>query len=244
VECARLQDGHDDHDPQDVGRRRDDERQGHPEGDVHVGVLNLFSDAGDLREPGVRHEDQAHGREQPGHPERHERRELVLPDLTDPDRRDLQKALDEEEEEDREQDHDQPPLKASRLLSAHDVHDGEQHRQGDGELLDRDIEEQAQIRAHPDQREGALQDERDPRPDPAHRPHDRAQRAVEEVVRAARPRHGGRELGHAQHRRQHEDARDQVGENDGGPGLGGRESRQQEEARAEHGAGADGEHVE
>jgi hypothetical protein len=194
-------------DAEGVDEDRGAEREEDPARQVALGVGHLLGDAGDLGDADVRdvdHPGRLEDRGGPGAEEALEVRGL-----------DLRQAERQEARQDDEQTEHEDPLESPGELRPERVEEAEADREGHGEGLHGPgvgLEEERDVGAETDEGEARLEHEREPGADAADGADQRAEAALEEVVRPAGARHGGRELDHAEHGRHERDRREQVGE--------------------------------
>ena len=232
-----------DHHP-DAQGIHDDRRaqaQEDPQRQVPLGVLHLFGDAGDVGHPHVADEHQPAGAED-GAPGRSvlilsfEEAAKVVPIHR-------RRPLPDEPGQDPQEPDDHHDLKAAGPFGTQQVDDPKEDRQPRGDQPEGHYpglrDDQRHVRAHPDQGEGRFEHQGQPRAQAADGPRQRAQAAIKEVVRAARPRHRRSQLHDAQHRRNQEGRRDDVAEHHRRAGFGRGQARKQEETGAQRGAGRD-----
>ena len=102
------------------------------------------------------------------------------------------------------QEQDQEPnqeqhLEGPTLLCPEVVYRAEEHREPSRDRAHLETrEEELQVGADADERERALQDDRDPGSESADCPYERTQAPVQEIVDATCPGHRGRQLHHAE----------------------------------------------
>ena len=209
------------------------QRQRHAKWDVSVWVFDLLRDTGHLGEAGIGDEDQSDC----GGKASQTGSEEVLASAIGCEGfapANLGDAEDDERGEDDDECCDESSLQEVGLLGPDDVQNAEGHGQDDRQQGERNIEVQAEVRAHADECECTLEDDSDPGAEPADRSHHRAHCAVEEVVRSTGLWHGGGEFCHGIHGREDQESGEKVREIDAVTGECRGDSGQQKETGAEH----------
>ncbi len=220
-----------------VEGRADRQRERHGERDGPRGVLDLLGRAGHLRQTAVGDEHEPDHRHDARHAGVEEGFEFTVATPH------LGKSAEQEPRHGPEHEEDEGKLKGCAGLGSQDVHqreDGDQDQRGGG---GRNVGDQLEVGAHAHEGERILQHQREPRPHSGDGADTGTERSFEEVVRPAGTGHGRAEFSDAQHRRHCHQPGDEVGDHRGRSALGCGEPGKQEETRAEHGPGAQGEHM-
>ena len=199
----------------------------HATWDVLVRFGYLFGEARNIGESYERHEHQSYRSEQAVDAGRHEWHEAALVCRDYPLRQQYHQAVNDEKTDDGEDGDDQDPEQPSGFPGPDDVEDSENDGEGYCNRPYRNIEEDGDVCAHPNEGEGTLERQREPRSHAAYRTNQWSHRPVEEVVRSPRSRHRGRKLGLTHHCRYDQDTGKEICEYHGRSGLRGGKSGQE-----------------